>query len=307
MTNGGSGDERLSKNQRRGAARDKARLLREQQKKKDRRSRIALQGGLIVVSLAIVAIVTVVIVTSVRPPSPGPLNMQSDGITIGTGFEAVTTPALAAGGTPVETTPDAESGAIPIQIWLDYQCPVCNDFEKANAEQIATLVTQGVATVEIHPVAILDRASLGARYSSRAANAAACVSNYSPNSFYDFSAALFANQPAEGTSGLTDEELIAVAGDVGVSSSNNISDCITGENFKSWAADATERATTNPALLSEAGSFGTPTVMVSGKRYTGSPSDSTAFAQFVAATDGEAFTEENSASPSPSPSPAPAP
>lgn len=302
MTNGASGDDRLSKNQRRETAREKARLLREQQKKKDRRSRVALQGTLIIASLAIVATVTLVIVNSVRPPNPGPLNMQSDGITIGTGFEAVTTPALAAGEDPVPATADAVPGAIPIQIWLDYQCPDCNDFEKANAEQISTLVTQGVVTFEIHPVAILDRASLGDRYSSRAANATACVANYSPNSFFDFSAALFANQPDMGTSGLTDDDLLALATGAGVEREDRVSECISSETFATWVADATERAAGNPDLLGAEGRFGTPTVLVNGKKYTGAPGDATAFAQFIASADSERFSEEN-VSPSPSPVP----
>ena len=69
---------------------------------------------------------------------------------------------------------------------------------------------------------------------------------------------------------------------------------------------ATERATSNEALLSpESGLFGTPTVFVGGARYTGPIDDATAFAQAIAAADGAAFSEENSASPSPSPTPAP--
>lgn len=305
MSIGGSGDERLSKNQRREAAREKARVLREQHKRKERRNRFVLQGGLIIISLAIVAVVTLIIVNSVRPPSPGPLNMLSDGITIGTGFEALPTAALQADAAPVATVPDPATGAIAIQIWVDYQCPICKAFEDANSEQISTLVTQGVATLEIHPIAILDRASLGSRYSSRAANSAACVANFSPNSYYDYNAALYANQPAESTTGLTDDELIKITRDVGVSSASDIASCIKDETFKSWAAAATERAVSDTALLNEQGNFGTPTILVDGKRYTGSPDDATAFAQFVAATDGAKFSQQNSSTPSPAPSPAP--
>src|SRR3990170_8031483 len=240
MSNGGSGDIALSKNQRREAAREKARILREQQKKKDRRGRFILQGSIILVSLAIIATVTLIIVNSIRPPRPGPLNMLSDGIVIGTNFEAETTSALKAGDEPVASTPDPEM--IAIQIWLDYQCPVCDAFETANSEQLSTLVEQGIATIEIHPVAILDSQSLGTRYSTRAANAAACVANFSPNSFYDFSGLLFENQPEEGTSGLTDDELVGISEDAGVSRASRVAECITDQNFKNWVADATQRA-----------------------------------------------------------------
>ncbi|MEY2847992.1 MAG: hypothetical protein RI885_657 [Actinomycetota bacterium] len=312
MSNGGSGDIRpsrnqQSKNQRREEARDKARALREQHRKRERRNKYLLQGGLIVAALAIVAVVTVVITSSIRPPAPGPLNMLSDGIVIGTGFEAETTPALQAGEDPIDSTPVEGSTAIPIQIWLDYQCPICGDFEAANAEQISTLVEEGIATVEIHPVAILDRASQGTRYSTRSANAAACVANYAPNDFFDFSALLLAGQPEENTEGLTDDDLIGIAEAAGVSSASSVEDCITDIRFENWVADATDRATSDEALLNPAdNSFGTPTVFVGGARYTGAPDDATEFAKFVAAADGAAF-QESTASPSPSPSATPTP
>jgi len=303
MSNNGSRDTHLSKNQRRVAAREKAKALRESQQKKERRGRLLLQGGLILASLAIVATVTLIIVNSIRPPNPGPLNMLSDGLLIGENFEVVTTPALQPDEEPVATEPDPESDAIAIQIWVDYQCPVCAVFEQTNNEQITTLIEQGAATLEIHPVAILDRASLGARYSTRSTNAAACVANYSPDTFFDFHNVLFANQPEEQTSGPDDEALIALAEEAGVSELSNVEECVTDERFEGWVEAATQRAVTDPALLNEQGQFGTPTVLVNGERFTGAPNDATAFAQFIAEADGAAFSEETSSSPSPSPAP----
>jgi len=305
MTISGSGGG-ASKNRRRAAARDKARTLREQQRRKEKRGRVLLQGGLIVLTLAIVATVTLVIVNSIRPPSPGPQNMLSDGITIGTDFVAVPTEALAAGEEPVETVIDPEAGVLAIQIWLDYQCPFCADFEATNSEQISTLLQQGAATVEIHPVAILDSQSQGTQYSSRAANAAACVANYSPDSYFAFNSLLFESQPEEGGTGLDDAELIALTEDAAVSSASSIDSCITEGRFRPWVTDATERAVADPDLLNEDGEFGTPRVFVNGLRYTGANNDETAFAQFIAAADSEAFSEQNSTDPSASAEPTPA-
>lgn len=290
----------MSKNRRRDAARDKARALRDQQKKKERRGRVLLQSGLIIATLAIISIVTIVIVSSVKPPSPGPRNMLSDGIVIGQEFTAVTTSALGAGDQPVSTVPT--DGTIAIDIYLDYQCPLCRDFESANSELLSTLLTEGAATVEFHPISILDRASLGSQYSSRAANAAACVADFSPNSFFAFNSALYASQPDEQTAGLTNEELIALAKKTNVASSSKIASCINDFTFKNWVQDATERAVSNEALLSD-GQFGTPAVLVNGVRYTGVPKDATAFAQFVASADGAGSSENAPTTPSPSPSP----
>lgn len=295
MTNGGANDH-LNKNQRREAARDKARLLREQQKKKDKRGRVVLQGSLILVTLAIVATITLIIVNSIKPPAPGPLNMASGGITIGQDLKVIDPGAP--GATPVPS-PSASSATIPIQVWVDYQCPYCGQFESANTAQISTLLNQGAATVEIHPVAILDSQSLGSQYSTRAANAAACVANYSPNSFYQFNSLLFANQPREQSAGLTDKQMVALTNDAKVAKAPQIAQCITDQQFKSWVQDSTASATGNTKLLTPAGQFATPTVLVAGNRYGGAPSDATAFSQFVAAADAAAF------APSPSPSPTP--
>src|SRR5690242_11062097 len=61
-----SNESRLSKNEKREAAREKARILREEQKKKDKRTRLLLQGGIIVAALAIIAVVAIVIVNNIR-------------------------------------------------------------------------------------------------------------------------------------------------------------------------------------------------------------------------------------------------
>lgn len=307
MPGGSSGGDRQTKNDRRRAAQEKARQLRETQKKKERRGKWLLQGGLIVVAVAVVGIVTLVIVNSVQPAGPGPRNMASDGIVIGQGYTAVTTPAIADGEDPVPNPVPVEGEPIAISVYLDYQCPICNQFEEANTDQISTWLESGAATVAYYPVAILDRASQGTRYSSRAANAAACVADTAPDSFFDFSTALFQNQPEEGTSGLTDEEIVSIAAGAGVSGSA-FESCVADESFKSWVTAATNRATSDPELQGTQG-FGTPTVLVNGERYTGSPADGTAFAQFVAAADGAEFAEPSpspSASPSASPSEAPA-
>jgi len=302
MTNGGA-DRGLSKNQRREAAREKARQLREEQKKKDRRNKLLLQGGLIVVALAIVAGIAVVIFTSIRPPAPGPANMLSDGIKIGQDYKAVTTAGLKPDQTPVPSETN-DPDVIDIQIYLDYQCPYCGQFEAANAEQIATWVKAGAATVEYHPISILDRGSLGTKYSTRSANAAACVANYSPDSFCDYNALLFTNQPEENTTGLPDEKLIDFAKQVDVKKLSSITSCIKDQSFKSWVSAATNRATTGPIPGADVENVSsTPTVLINGKKYTGAVGDAAAFAAAVASAAGQSFTQESTATPTPTPTP----
>ncbi|UFS59533.1 DsbA family protein [Subtercola endophyticus] len=297
MTNG-SADDRQNKNQRREAAREKAKALREAQHKKDVRNRAILFSGIGVVVIAIIVCVALILVSSMKTAGPGPANMASDGIKIGTNNVAVTTPALAAGQQPTPSATNA-AGVLDIRVYIDYMCPYCGQFETTNLTQIDKWVNQGAATYEVHPLSLLDRSSLGTKYSTRAANAAACVANYSPNNFFDFSSLLFANQPQENTSGLTDAQLQGFATQAGVSSSDQINACITNGDFKNWVADATTRATTEPLPGSTVSKVtGTPTVLVNGQQYQGSLTDANAFANFVLQVSGQ----ESTATPTPTPS-----
>lgn len=307
----GTGGHRPSNSEKRDAARDKARQLREGQRKKERRNRFILQASLIVVLLAIVAAVAIVITSTIRPPARGPLNMLSDGVKIGEGFKAIPTRSLRPTEEPMSSATSGPTDVLDIRVYLDYLCPYCGGFEAANAAQIKTLVRDGAATLEIHPVAILDRLSMGTRYSTRAANAAACVANFSPDNFFDFNAILFEKQPRENTEGLSDDELVGYAKEVGVSKFTNVASCITGQTFKSWVKSATDRFMNNPLpdTATQPAKKGTPTVVVNGQlyNYTVNPTtgafDPTEFASFLAEVLGSRYSEEAVLSPSPSPTP----
>ncbi|MES2170204.1 MAG: hypothetical protein V4479_05710, partial [Actinomycetota bacterium] len=128
------------KKDRREQARETARLEREAQKRRDRRTRIFLQGGIGIVVIAIVAIIVVVIVNVNKPAGPGPKNMASDGIVLsGAKMDALKTPAIKAGGSPVVTDTKKLSGQAHIVTYIDYQCPYCLQFETTNENQIASL------------------------------------------------------------------------------------------------------------------------------------------------------------------------
>jgi len=308
---------RPSKNERRDAAREKAREQRLRQQRRERRNKIVLQAGIGVVVLAIVAIVAVILVNAIRPPGPGPKNMADDGILITKGLVAERTGALKAGGKPVQRP--ASSGAVSIRVYEDFGCPYCDEFETTDSAYIKGLVQSGKATLQIYPVAILDNNFQGSQYSTRAANAAAAVANWSPDQFYAFHGLLYAHQPKEGSNGLSDDQLIAYAKQAGVSHLAQISAAIRNHTFFSWVGDATQRflradfAGTNihslndiaTALKNPNAGIGTPMIFVQGKYYTGSLTAATQFKTFVL-TSGASYTAPSpSASPSASPSPSP--
>lgn len=309
-----TGDSTPSKSQRRHSAREKARQLRVEQRKKDFRNRLILQGSLVFVVLAIIAAVVMVITSSIKPPEPGPRNMLSDGVKVGENLEAVRTQGLPPSGEPVPSASNEPSTVLDIRIYGDYLCANCGGFEQANSAQIKKLVSDGSATVEIHPIATLDRLSMGSKYSSRAANAAACVANYSPDSFFNFNALLFKNQPQENSTGLTDEKIIELAKEAGVVSTfKKVSQCIEKQSFKVWVMGATDRFTSNPLpnVAVQPESLETPTIYVNGQlyEYTIDPNtkrfDPNEFAKFYNKVLGADFTETSAATPTPTPTPAP--
>ena len=297
-----------TKNQRRQATREKAKELRDAQRKQEKRNRFLLQGGIVVVVLAVIAGVAFILTSAIRPPAPGPSNMASDGIVIGAELEVVKTPALAAGAVPVATRVDPN---IPnIRIYVDYLNQVSGQFQQANAEQLATWAEKGTAPVEYHPIAILTGRSAGSQYSLRAANAAACVANFAPNSFFDFNTLMFENQPEEGTEGHSDDKLkkfVAKASETDAGTApagpaqGNVESCIDNSSYKSWVQAATDRATTQAVPRSSLDKVkATPTVLVNDKQYTGSIADEKEFQAFVLSVASETYAKS---SPSPSPSP----
>ena len=305
MSNAIPGDGRLSKNEKREAAREKARLLREEQRKKDRRSRFILQGSIALALVAIVAVVAVLLMNLGGPSGPGPKNMASDGIQLTQGGIATETAALKSGQDPVANTRDEASGTLDIQMYVDYLCPICGQFEATNGAYITSLLDNGKTTVEIHPIAILDRLSQGTKYSTRATNAAACVANYSPNQYYDVHNLLFANQPKENTVGLGDDELISLTTQAAVLNPDKISTCIKNQEFKKWVGDSTARALNGPIPNSNVDKVtGTPTIIVNGLKYTGSISDLASFQAFVIQAAGSTFNEQSTSTPTPTPTPA---
>lgn len=279
--------ERLTKDQKREQARELARLEREKRLKAEARNKILIRVGATVGVVAVLGAIGWGIWAGTRPAGPGPANMLSDGILL-TGSDGQITAerndGIPEGGEPVATAPDDYDAPAHIVTYIDYGCPFCGQFENANGTQIEELVASGLATLEVHPVSILDNGFQGSRYPSRAANAAACVAAYEPDSFLDVNAALFAAQPAEQTPGLTNAEILDVLSTAGVSSPD-VQSCVTAESYRGWVSAATQRVLADADLANPtSGGFGTPTVLVNGVRYA--PSDlgsAEEFAAFVAA------------------------
>lgn len=282
------------------AARERARALREQHRKQDRRRRLIVTGSIVLGTVLILAIVATVLVSLSRPTARGPLNMISDGIKIGAGLKAEPTAALQPGEQPVASKKNPRT-VLDIKIYVDYLCQDCGAFMRTNDTRLRAFTKSGAATVEIHPIAILTSKSDGTQYSLRAANAAACVAELSPDHFFDFNVALFRRQPKESSPGLTTAQLLKRADQAGVDHLSEVRTCVQNVRFRSWVQSATTRALSGPLPGVNLPSIKqTPTILVNGKQFVyGRNLDAQDFTAFMQEVAGDEF------SPSPTPTPSP--
>lgn len=148
--------------------------------------------------------------------------------------------------------------AATVTVYEDFMCPFCGQFEAASREMLAEQVDAGDVRVEYRVVSFLDRYSNGTEYSTRAMNALGVVLDTSGVEVADrFHELLFENQPAEGTDGLSDDELVDLAVEAGADEAQ-VRGPVQDRVFEQWVVNATSAA-------SEAGVSQTPTVMVDGE------------------------------------------
>jgi protein-disulfide isomerase/uncharacterized membrane protein YphA (DoxX/SURF4 family) len=162
-----------------------------------------------------------------------------------------------------------KKAAATVDVYEDFQCPICQKFETAVSKTMDTDVRANRAQVRYHPISILDASSGGNRYSSRAANAALCASDVSVDTFVAYHQVLYGTyqgkqvQPAENTRGRTDKELESYAQTAGIKGADltTFDSCVSSERYKALVQAMTDNASSH-------GINGTPTVKVNGKQIT---------------------------------------
>ena len=156
-----------------------------------------------------------------------------------------------------------KQAANTVDVYEDFLCPICGRFEANFSGQLTQAINDGKVQVRYHPVAILNRATNPVGYSLRAANAGICAAE--AGIFPAYHEKLFAEQPSEGSAGLTDQELIDKANQVGAPAT--FANCVSSGKYSKAVTAETLRASKDTSLRAEGSNgFGTPTVTVNGKR-----------------------------------------
>lgn len=172
------------------------------------------------------------------------------------------------------------TGEKVVDLYFDPMCPICGVFDKTNGAFLADQVDTGAITLRLHPMNFLNRFSQGTDYSSRAGSALTCVAAQDESKTLDYFAELYAEQPKENSSGLTNDQLNEIAVKVGAMS---VADCVANGTYTSWVQSVNDAALAGPIPGSDLKAIeGTPTTLVNGNVFSGSLTDAAAFEEFVA-------------------------
>jgi protein-disulfide isomerase len=136
-----------------------------------------------------------------------------------------------------------------INIYEDFQCPVCGQFEKINGDYIESLIKDKKATVVYHTLSFLGPESVNA------ANAAACSADQ--GKFLDYHRTLYANQQAE-NSGAWSNDVLTVLGQVAGLTGQKFSQCVNKGQYLGWVNNVAREG-------AKANVNSTPTVFINGK------------------------------------------
>lgn len=228
-----------SRNERREAARKRAEQLRAETARREKRARLitilSTVAGLTVLAILVMVIVAQGSKSPIEAVEHQPRNVADGSIQFG----------------------DLDNQEVEAVVYSDYMCPICKTFEDTNGVDLKELAdTEGVV-ISYFPLSFLDRSSNGTKFSTRSSNAAMCVADGAKDSFIEFHETMFANQPAQGTPGMTNEEMADIAREAGAPES--VAECIMNEEFTDYVDAITQYA------ASEHGVGGTPTVRINEK------------------------------------------
>lgn len=147
----------------------------------------------------------------------------------------------------------AGTGPTTVEVYQDFLNPASRAADAGVRAALDSLVAQNRIRLVWHPLGEGINPTDGA---TRAANAATCAAD--AGKARAFADALYANQPAPGRIGLSDDQLMEIAGPVGLNAPSFAS-CVRDQRYREWIGIVDARA-------AERGVTGTPAIYVNGTR-----------------------------------------
>lgn len=163
----------------------------------------------------------------------------------------------------VVVTVGKPGAAKTIDVYADFLCPACGDFEKRYGEQIRQQVNDGKLQVKYHMLPMLNDASSPSGYSQESANAALAAAD--AGKFSQFHDALYKTQPEEGKRGYDKAQLIKLGQDVGITSPDFANAVNAGTYIAQITGEFQKTAVDQNLWHPGAKGFQTPTVIADGK------------------------------------------
>jgi hypothetical protein len=215
-------------------------------------TQLSIVGGVAVLVVAIIATAVVLGTykqTAAAGGAAGGGTPSSTGTaTLGGGGGSV--PLAIGGSVPNGVRLGAADAKVQMDLWVDYSCPHCQEFEATNNDTLTSLVATGKLAVTYHNIQIVTD------YGTEAGSASACMAVHDPEAWPAFNAALYANHSAQ-TDSWTASSFRAFAASNGGGDATQ--QCIEAGTYRRWISANTEAST-------KAGVTGTPTMFINGEK-----------------------------------------
>jgi protein-disulfide isomerase len=232
----------MSKAARQRTARERLAEEREKQALKEKRNRALM------ISLSAIAILALIVGVGVYYANKKEARAQ-----LATAYSGQLAPVSRDGDGSIVMAAQGVS-APTLEVFEDFQCPICKEFEQASGSTIKKLAATGKVKVVYRPFQLFQQEPLASN-TKRAANAALCAPADKWVSYHD---TLFKYQPSEGTKGFATKDLNLWAQDLGFGDAA-FQKCVSDTQKVGQLATMTKYALTDRNVQ------GTPTVYLDGK------------------------------------------
>ncbi|GAA4616895.1 thioredoxin domain-containing protein [Actinoallomurus liliacearum] len=143
-----------------------------------------------------------------------------------------------------------------LEMFEDFQCPICHEMESTSGNTVKKLAAEGKVNVVYYPFWLFQQREEPIRGNSqRAANAALCAPADKWVQYHDM---IYKNQPAEGSNGFSNKDLIGWAKKLGFDTPT-FEQCVKGLQKQSQLEAVTKYAEQTRNVT------GTPTVYLNGQ------------------------------------------